>query len=645
MSAMDSSDLCSKCLGFLDPRQQQSSPKESQENDESSSSTCCPVCLGLWDGKALRSRLEKLIAKACEPYGGFSVDASQKTEGANSNNIGNRFSIGKDPPVISLPGDVAFRYHTASKLPQYQNTAKPQDEFIQRIKQFANDQLMFCIRKLERDQELESEQISSSNDTKNGDDIDEKYPPFVAQEEQGYLALRVLVATSKAVPRPPASQQQRPRQPKRRRHKPFETQGGHPTSNLEKKLQQHEGHSIHALWSIPQAVEMINQDRNIRSISRTDEEWFVVPSNQCDKSGNGSGGDDIKIRSITIESNSEGGEDDQILQLHVALWRRPFLVMGNYTKTRRDVSQSPFFVDGDNPKKRKRLGITSIEEQILPPLVEICGGISTCNESPDANSNVIYGKAKFHASGREDMDVRMILPTFLSNDNDIDLKNITGRPFCCEVIDALRMPSMQDLKQLVDTINLKTDSVNPTLLPKSTQYYGQSPLGVGVDPSTLSFAKADVFKNLQGETESKHKFYGCLCWSEEVLPPSQALIQRITISSMTNGDSSPAPSNEHSSENNTVKGQFLFPLEIKQKTPIRVLHRRANAVRIRHILSCHHVERLDDHFFRLHISTDAGTYVKEFCHGDLGRTQPNLSTLLGCKTDILELDCEGIKIK
>ena len=40
----------------------------------------------------------------------------------------------------------------------------------------------------------------------------------------------------------------------------------------------------------------------------------------------------------------------------------------------------------------------------------------------------------------------------------------------------------------------------------------------------------------------------------------------------------------------------------------------------------------------------ASTDVKEFVHGDLGRTLPAVSTLLGCKTDILELDCEGIQL-
>lgn len=38
----------------------------------------------------------------------------------------------------------------------------------------------------------------------------------------------------------------------------------------------------------------------------------------------------------------------------------------------------------------------------------------------------------------------------------------------------------------------------------------------------------------------------------------------------------------------------------------------------------------------------AGTYIKEFVHGDFGRTVPNLATLLGggCEADILSLDVE-----
>lgn len=44
--------------------------------------------------------------------------------------------------------------------------------------------------------------------------------------------------------------------------------------------------------------------------------------------------------------------------------------------------------------------------------------------------------------------------------------------------------------------------------------------------------------------------------------------------------------------------------------------------------------------FQLHLTTQAGTYIKEFVHGDLGRTIPNLGEILGCEVDIIALDVE-----
>lgn len=44
-------------------------------------------------------------------------------------------------------------------------------------------------------------------------------------------------------------------------------------------------------------------------------------------------------------------------------------------------------------------------------------------------------------------------------------------------------------------------------------------------------------------------------------------------------------------------------------------------------------------YFRLELNTQAGTYIKEFVHGDFGRTQPSLGDLLGSvNVDILALD-------
>ena len=49
-------------------------------------------------------------------------------------------------------------------------------------------------------------------------------------------------------------------------------------------------------------------------------------------------------------------------------------------------------------------------------------------------------------------------------------------------------------------------------------------------------------------------------------------------------------------------------------------------------------EWIDAHHFNLFMTTSAGTYVKEFVHGDRGRTRPNVGLVLGCDADILQLD-------
>lgn len=41
----------------------------------------------------------------------------------------------------------------------------------------------------------------------------------------------------------------------------------------------------------------------------------------------------------------------------------------------------------------------------------------------------------------------------------------------------------------------------------------------------------------------------------------------------------------------------------------------------------------------MNIETEAGTYIKEFVHGDFGRTTPSLRDVFGdCEVDILQLD-------
>ena len=84
-------------------------------------------------------------------------------------------------------------------------------------------------------------------------------------------------------------------------------------------------------------------------------------------------------------------------------------------------------------------------------------------------------------------------------------------------------------------------------------------------------------------------------------------------------------------------------LKIIQKTPLRVLHRRTltDREKIIHKMEC---KKINDHFLILDILASAGTYIKEFIHSDLGRTEPNLKSLLKSKCDILQLDVKDLKL-
>ena len=49
---------------------------------------------------------------------------------------------------------------------------------------------------------------------------------------------------------------------------------------------------------------------------------------------------------------------------------------------------------------------------------------------------------------------------------------------------------------------------------------------------------------------------------------------------------------------------------------------------------------IDEKRFSFHYFLNCLSYIKEFVHGDFGRTKPNLTSLLGADCDILELDVQ-----
>lgn len=77
--------------------------------------------------------------------------------------------------------------------------------------------------------------------------------------------------------------------------------------------------------------------------------------------------------------------------------------------------------------------------------------------------------------------------------------------------------------------------------------------------------------------------------------------------------------------------------EIKQKTPQRVLHRRAELVRKRQVKAISW-KQLRPRKLELKIKGTAGLYIKELISGDKGRTRPSVAELLGTDAVCTQLD-------
>jgi len=86
-----------------------------------------------------------------------------------------------------------------------------------------------------------------------------------------------------------------------------------------------------------------------------------------------------------------------------------------------------------------------------------------------------------------------------------------------------------------------------------------------------------------------------------------------------------------------VKALESLKGEIRQRTPVRVSHRRSDRVRIRRLFET----RLIHHTGRaavVEFEAEAGLYIKELVSGDSGRTAPSLSEKIGIPARVERLD-------
>lgn len=83
---------------------------------------------------------------------------------------------------------------------------------------------------------------------------------------------------------------------------------------------------------------------------------------------------------------------------------------------------------------------------------------------------------------------------------------------------------------------------------------------------------------------------------------------------------------------------------IKQRTPIRVSHRRADKIREKEVKELS-TEFIDRNTFEMIIKTEGGLYIKELISSDEGRSKPSVSEILNTQAICAELDVIEVGIK
>ena len=245
----------------------------------------------------------------------------------------------------------------------------------------------------------------------------------------------------------------------------------------------------------------------------------------------------------------------------VEILSNPLFVTGRYRKLVRDIPQSKWLCSncrGRGCEKCNQTGkmyAESVQEIIEVPFLRATDGT----------------QSSFHASGREDIDVRM-----LGN----------GRPFVLEITKPKRR--FLDLGKLEREVNR----------------HGKGRVKV----SGLRPADRSLLRKLKRD-EAKQKEYHVVMEFEN----------KITSDDLCR-----------------LKERLTNALVI-QKTPLRVLHRRADLAREKYIYEVN-VKKLSPKKAEMRIRCQGGLYVKELVTGDEGRTANSVSEILDNKAKPLKLD-------
>ena len=363
-----------------------------------------------------------------------------------------------------------------------------------------------------------------------------------------------------------------------------------------------------------------------------------------------------------------------VLTLTVELDIRAHYLYGRYQKLERGIPQTRWpcrACKGRGCEKCEGTGLQykkSVQDLIGNPLL----GLFEAKEHA------------FHGMGREDIDVRclgqgrpfvieMKEPKIRTVDLDAAMNSINELAEGSIKITGLRSSNRSEVVRVKDTPAEKSYTIRFRVMPLSEAEHAvlTAPVDlthVDVQDRGGKGRKNPKRRNRRGDRKNDHK-KPLPAVIEVVEGPSEEelkafkkaeLVEKAEalglVKSGTKGDlierimnaGPPAPVMFDLPEADFIKETIdkLAGVKLFQRTPERVAHRRADLIRKRTVFETSKpiIETMPDGVLEVEFTLrcESGTYVKETVHGDGGRTQPSLSSLIKAKCDVMWLDVGDI---
>ena len=341
-----------------------------------------------------------------------------------------------------------------------------------------------------------------------------------------------------------------------------------------------------------------------------------------------------------------------VLTLTVELDIRSHYIYGRYLKHERGIPQTRWpcrACKGRGCRKCDQTGLqylTSVQGYIGDPIMELYGS----------------SEHAFHGMGREDIDVRclgrgrpfvieMKKPIKRNIDVELIMKMINDTANGSLEVTSMRHSTRSEVVRVKDTPAEKSYRIEYLIepitqenldeltqimeIPKETQHRGRRQRKV--HPNEL---KKPEPKQVDYSELKKAELVG-LCEQKGLAKSGtkDVLITRLTGFEIP---TLPMPDPDFVVEIMTK----LQGCTLAQRTPERVAHRRADKIRKRTVVETSDVsiQVHDDGTMTgiFSLRCESGTYVKETVHGDGGRTQPSISSLISAKCSVKWLDVADI---